>query len=1176
MRPIKLEITGLNSYIEKQVIDFRKLTSRGLFGIFGKTGSGKSTILDAITIAMYGNISRDTKEYINTASDNANIKYVFEIGNKHNKRTYCVERNFKRSKMGSANSSRAILIEINSDNTETVLAEQKTNVDKAIIDIVGLTSSDFTRSVVLPQGKFSEFLQLDDSKRREMLERIFNLEKYGRTLTEKVKSKREAEKKEKEILESNLIQYDGVTQEIFDETYKTLIEFQTQSRSMRRELDDIENKYNQYKEIISYQQSLQEKETKKSKLDEKEKIIEENKVKVERSGHAKIINPHIKNVQEFEKSISQYSFEIASLEYEFKSLNREYESTKIKYEKAQFEKDNKLEGLISKKQKYERAIIIQDKLKEILSRIETLKSKIYDFEKEKSSLEKQLLDLDERKAQTSNLLKENESKISKIKTTEDFKEKVYKAFEIEKEYLRLKKEFEENKKNIPILTKEIDSLKSNFRYVENSTKEIKIQLKNANDKYDTLVLKCPGTNDEIVIMSNKAFNLKTNYEKTKQNELKLNTLQEKLNKDKEEKFKLDREVKALKEQLEKCKNEKKSLEESLNEEKFLNLANELKSELQDGKRCPVCGSTHHPNTDKINNNEKIDYIESQIIKIKQKIEDITKEYDLSIRSQSKLSSTISITEESISEIKHEIGDLKSSNINEDFNRVSKEVISLREKISDWNKAKENLEGEIKELEKTKNKKEKEELELSKDIFNKTENLSTIKENGDKIGKKYNLIKKEYLYLVSNLKIDNLKEKVEEINKNSKIIEQIEINNSELNNKKDILEVQLKKKRDEFITLDKNISNLNKDNESNFKEKSEKETEFNLITKGQDPKYLLDKTLNEIELITSTEAKLRVQAEEEKYKTEKLKSKISEEKGKLQESKIKYKKSKETLKDLLIEYKFKDIYTVINSLIDEEEREKLKDEIEFFEKEERALTIEIKNLREKLNGKSVNLDEFLDIEKKKYKLSDEIDEITKQIGAKQNEVITLEKNLKKVKEIQKNLSSAEHKLELLKEIEKLLQGKRFVEFVAKNQLEYIVIEASKRLDIMTKGRYVLEIDDNLNFVIRDNYNGGLRRSIKTLSGGETFLTSLALALSLSSQIQLKGSAPLEFFFLDEGFGSLDSELLDIVMESLEKLHSEKLSVGIISHVEELKNRVPVKLIVTPNDGGSGSKIDIEYS
>ena len=462
------------------------------------------------------------------------------------------------------------------------------------------------------------------------------------------------------------------------------------------------------------------------------------------------------------------------------------------------------------------------------------------------------------------------------------------------------------------------------------------------------------------------------------------------------------------------------------------------------------------------------------------------------------------------------------------------------------------------------------------ILNKTENLNAIKENVEKITKQFDSIKTEYLYLSSSLKIDDLKSKVEEINKNSRIVEQIEEENSSLKLKKEEIDSNLNQKRNAFIELDKNISSLNKENESNQKDKVEKETEFNLITKGQNPKHLLNNIIDEIDSITSTEAKLRVEVEEEKYATEKLKSKISQVKGKLEESKDKYKSSKENLKELLFEYKFESIYAVKNALIDETEREKLKDEIEFFEKEEKTLSAEIKTLKEKLDKKTVNLDEFLNLEKNKYKLAHDIDEITKEIGAKQNEVMTLEKNLKKVKELQKQLDESEHKLELLKEIEKLLQGKRFVEFVAKNQLEYIVIEASKRLDIMTKGRYVLEIDDNLNFVIRDNYNGGLRRSIKTLSGGETFLTSLALALALSSQIQLKGSAPLEFFFLDEGFGSLDNELLDIVMESLEKLHSEQLSVGIISHVEELKNRVPVKLIVTPNDGGNGSKINIEYS
>ena len=105
---------------------------------------------------------------------------------------------------------------------------------------------------------------------------------------------------------------------------------------------------------------------------------------------------------------------------------------------------------------------------------------------------------------------------------------------------------------------------------------------------------------------------------------------------------------------------------------------------------------------------------------------------------------------------------------------------------------------------------------------------------------------------------------------------------------------------------------------------------------------------------------------------------------------------------------------------------------------------------------------------------------------------------------------------------------------------------------------------------------MRRSSDTLSGGETFLVSLALALALSSQIQLKGSAPLEFFFLDEGFGSLDSELLDTVMTSLEKLHSNNLSVGIISHVEELKSRVPMKLVVSLDEKDASSKCRIELS
>ena len=100
---------------------------------------------------------------------------------------------------------------------------------------------------------------------------------------------------------------------------------------------------------------------------------------------------------------------------------------------------------------------------------------------------------------------------------------------------------------------------------------------------------------------------------------------------------------------------------------------------------------------------------------------------------------------------------------------------------------------------------------------------------------------------------------------------------------------------------------------------------------------------------------------------------------------------------------------------------------------------------------------------------------------------------------------------------------------------------------------------------DNFNSAVRKP-QSLSGGETFMVSLCLALALANQIQLKGKSKLEFFFLDEGFGTLDSELLEIVFSVLENLKAEGMTVGIITHVEEIKNRVARKLMVYPAQVG----------
>ena len=178
---------------------------------------------------------------------------------------------------------------------------------------------------------------------------------------------------------------------------------------------------------------------------------------------------------------------------------------------------------------------------------------------------------------------------------------------------------------------------------------------------------------------------------------------------------------------------------------------------------------------------------------------------------------------------------------------------------------------------------------------------------------------------------------------------------------------------------------------------------------------------------------------------------------------------------------------------------------------------------------------------------------------------------------KEQKTAVHKRGLIRQLEQLFKGNAFVEYVAQSRLKYIAAEASSILSSISNGNYALEVNDATEFIIRDNKNGGILRPCDTLSGGETFITSLSLALALSSVIQLNGTAPLELFFLDEGFGSLDDDLLDVVMTSLERLPNKRRSIGIITHVEAIQSRVPVKLIVTPSDiSQNGSSIRLEYS
>ena len=153
--------------------------------------------------------------------------------------------------------------------------------------------------------------------------------------------------------------------------------------------------------------------------------------------------------------------------------------------------------------------------------------------------------------------------------------------------------------------------------------------------------------------------------------------------------------------------------------------------------------------------------------------------------------------------------------------------------------------------------------------------------------------------------------------------------------------------------------------------------------------------------------------------------------------------------------------------------------------------------------------------------------------------------------------------------------RLETYVLAAQLEQIIAAANGRLRTMTDGRYTLEHDDSVQYrgsqsglglMIRDAHTGRARVT-QSLSGGETFLASLALALGLAEVVSNQaGGIALDTLFVDEGFGSLDSATLETAMSTLDGLRAGGRTIGLISHVDSMKEQIPAKLVITVSDQG----------
>jgi len=282
MIPVSLKIKGLYSYQEEQTIDFKKLTGSHIFGIFGKVGSGKSSILEAITFALYGrtdrlNLKGDNRNYnmLNLKSSDMLIDFNFESAKNGEYRIICkARRNSKRFEDVGA-----------IDRTAYVKKENEwepVSVDE-IPQIIGLSYENFKRTVIIPQGRFQEFLQLNPADRTQMMKELFHLNRFD--LYQNAARVDAGNARKIQFVEGQLQQIGEVNSEqlkVLEDKMQSLSETLKKNLEEQEVLQSNDQLLNDLKELFLKLQELQRKfneyEAKKPEIELIEKNLKEYEI----------------------------------------------------------------------------------------------------------------------------------------------------------------------------------------------------------------------------------------------------------------------------------------------------------------------------------------------------------------------------------------------------------------------------------------------------------------------------------------------------------------------------------------------------------------------------------------------------------------------------------------------------------------------------------------------------------------------------------------------------------------------------------------------------------------------------------------------------------------------------------------------------------------------------------
>ena len=1211
MRIQEVRFQNLNSLVGEWKIDFTDpaYLADGIFAITGPTGAGKTTILDGICLALYGRtprlerVNKNSNEIMSrhTGSCYAEITFTTRDG------SYRCHWSQQRAHKKHDGELQIHKHEISDAASGRVLENKIRDVALKVEEITGMNFNRFTRSMLLAQGGFAAFLQAPPDERAPILEQITGTEIYSE-ISIQVHERQREEKKRLEILQAEIAGMKVLSAEEEEELRENIAIKTTQEEKQREEMDSLRKALTWLEQVAQLENEIGSLEEQWQLYSKRLEAFQEDSWRLQRARQAVNLDaPYTRltqlrelqagEVEEWEgirEELPRHRETITMATGALKKARQELNELKIL---------RKAEGETSKKVRAMDLLIKQqgEQIGEIEALIRGGETECTALQEEIDYGEQKIKEMAGALDEIEKYLREN-SRDAALVTNLTGITRTFKQLQEQAGVLQKKdSQRQQAATALQVLLdagREIAATYENNKEVEEQQREIW----QAEEEKLTEALQGHEIDwwqnelDKYKEQENKLQELIHIWDRIVEVEEDLQSGRETVQQLEEQQKQLNLEIEQRTEKVDHLAEKLEGLETQVLLLRRIRDLEEERAQLEDGKACPLCGATEHPyargNVPPIDDsreelkqvrkqhrelNKDLEERKIQKVKLDKELEHVVDDVK---QAGQQLDKEIELRQESLDGLGMNLSQVKTRD------EVEMLVSRSRESITNYSQQLKTITGLQKSSVALATKYEKSHTAFIQS--DKALQLSTLQQ--EQAQREDERLKKEYQNLKDEVK--NLQEialqEVSEYGITALPLEKLSDVLTVLDQRKNIWEAQ----QDEKMQLEKAISTarseqgkletwlqtgknaLDSEREKLGTQKEEygQRQQERLAFYGKRDPDEEEKRLDEKISVGEKAAEKAGEATEMLQRREEVL--VEREKtltSTIQNRAPQVQKMEDSFARQLRQTDFEREEDYLQARLPGEEQQSLAEAEEELKTEGTKLQASLSNSRKNLQGekdKKVTDESHEVLEEKLQTGEQELKIIQQEIGADKRTLRESQETAHKLQVQMQEIEKQKQELgrwQILHNLIGSADGKKYRNFAQGLSFDIMIKHANRQLQKMSD-RYVLQRNPNqvLELNVIDNYQAGETRSTANLSGGESFIVSLALALGLSAMASRKVS--VDCLFLDEGFGALDDDVLDTALNTLAQLQQEGKLIGLISHVPALKERISTQIQVLPESGG----------